>query len=328
MSPLAEVLAHYPPPFRGHAHPHESPGAFSGARLWRLETAAGDCCLRAWPPGGMTQAQLAFLHSLLHRAAALPFVPRLIPTQHGPTWLQHHDTLWEMTTWLPGTADFHASPSIPRLQAACRALAHLHLAWADRTATSAVCPAVERRLAALAEWQRLLQQGWQPNWTDADPITPWARRAWLQVQARHADLPRHLGPWLSRRVPVQPCLCDIWHAHVLFTGDVVTGLIDYGSVKVDHIAVDLTRLLGSLVGADAALREAGLQAYAEVRPLADWERELVVDLDRTGTVIAATNWLRWIYYDGRSYPNRAAVAQRLADLVRRLDLCPSWARRE
>jgi hypothetical protein len=312
---LAEVLEHYPAVLRGRAQPHTEANAFSGARLWRLETGAGPCCVRAWPRDGTTPEQLRFIHRLLQRAAALDFVPRLIATRHGDTWLHLRQRYWEMTTWLPGRADFLACPSTARLEATCTALAQLHLAWAAVEPDVSACPAVLRRLDALERWQCLVQQGWQPAWQEDDPITPWARRAWLQVQARWAEVPRRLAPWRGRLMPVQPCLCDLWHAHVLYRGDAVTGLIDYGSAKIDHIAVDLARLLGSLISGDTTLRQAGLDAYARLRPLADWERALVADLDATGTVIALMNWLRWLYDEDRVFANRAAVAARLAALL-------------
>jgi Ser/Thr protein kinase RdoA (MazF antagonist) len=141
-----------------------------------------------------------------------------------------------------------------------------------------------------------------------------------------SELRRHLPGirprltrWLRDAVPVQPCLCDIWHDHVLYTGDRVTGLVDFGSVKDDHVACDLARLLGSLVGGDARLRAAGIEAYRRVRPLADAEVALIDDLDWTGTIVAAANWLRWLYVQGRHYPDRDAVARRLAVVLRRLE---------
>ena len=120
-------------------------------------------------------------------------------------------------------------------------------------------------------------------------------------------------------LPAQPCLCDVWHDHVLFTGDELTGLIDFGAIKVDNVAVDLARLLGSLVGDDVAQREAGLNAYAEIRPLSELERALVPMLDRTGVVLGLANWLRRLWQHGTEYENRAAVADRLASLVRRIE---------
>src|SRR5262249_26147424 len=154
---------------------------------------------------------------------------------------------------------------------------------------------------------------------ELDPVEPWAERAWRLVQTRIHDLPQRLAGWTPRRWPLQPCLCDIWHDHVLFEGDGVTGLIDYGSVKVDHVAADLARLLGSLVGDDTEMRAAGLGAYRQVRPLTGDEEELAWFLDETGTLLGAVNWLTWLYCEGRRYEDRHAVAGRLAEIVKRLD---------
>jgi homoserine kinase type II len=129
----------------------------------------------------------------------------------------------------------------------------------------------------------------------------------------------HLAPWSDRSFPLQPCLCDIWHDHVLFDGDRVTGVVDYGSIKTDHVAVDLARLLGSLVSDDPVWRSAGLDAYAVTRPLTPEDRALVTVLDETGSLLGAANWLRWLFHEHRQYPDRPAVARRLATLVQRLE---------
>ena len=117
--------------------------------------------------------------------------------------------------------------------------------------------------------------------------------------------------------PLQPCLCDVWNDHVLFGGDCVTGLIDYGAMKIDHPAVDLARLLGSLVQDDAAGWATGLAAYREVRPLSADEEELARALDVTGTVAAAAVWLRWLYHEGKEFEDGAAAGRRLKGLTAR-----------
>ena len=311
--PEYDVLAAYPPPLRGVPLPLADHDGFSGARIWRVPTPAGDGCLRAWPPGTDVRA----IHATMRRAA-LPFVPRVFSTLAGDTWVDHAGRAWDLTTWMPGCADPHPSPV--HIQAACHALAELHLTWADRNQTP--CPAVTRRLATARTWDNLVRRGWRPRWNDADPVTPAARTAWELVQTRIGDVPRRLAPWLTRPVPVQPCLCDVWHAHVLFTADRVTGLIDYGSVKQDHVAVDLARLLGSYEGDSSTIFAAGLEAYSQARPLARWECDLVNDLATTGTIVAAANWLRWLYHDGRTYSNRARVSERLAALVQQIAARP------
>src|SRR5207302_7945298 len=115
-----------------------------------------------------------------------------------------------------------------------------------------------------------------------DQVDTLAQRAWRVLPPLMERVPERLKPWAERRWPLQVCLCDIWHDHVLFSGDAVTGIIDYGSVRHDHPAVDLARLLGSLAGDDAELTAAGLAAYRGMRRLGTEDEELIRALDVTG----------------------------------------------
>jgi homoserine kinase type II len=118
---------------------------------------------------------------------------------------------------------------------------------------------------------------------------------------------------------LQPCLCDVWHAHVLFVRNELSGIVDYGAVKINHVAADLGRLLGSLVGDDPRRRLVGLAAYRERCTLSAEEEELANLLDRTGTVLGTANWLRWLYYEKKHFEDRQAVASRLAAAVNRME---------
>jgi Ser/Thr protein kinase RdoA (MazF antagonist) len=296
---------------------------FSGACLWRVGMAGQALCLRVWPEGGPSPTYLHKVHRLMDRArqAGLAYVPVVMRTPVGESWVEHASRLWDLTTWMPGVADFHALPSHARLAAACTALAQVHSAWLPAGSGEAPCPAVLRRLERLRQWEALIGSGWRPALGAAalDPVEPWAERAWQLLGRLVPRLYDRLVPWKARGLPVQACLCDVWHDHVLFEGEKVTGLIDYGSVKTDHVAVDLARLLGSLVGDDREMRAAGLEAYRRVWRLSDEEEALVSVLDETGTVLGAANWLRWLYHEGRQYQDREAVARRLAALVERMD---------
>jgi homoserine kinase type II len=132
-------------------------------------------------------------------------------------------------------------------------------------------------------------------------------------------VPQRLQRWKATNVRTQPCLCDLWHDHVLFRGDELTGLIDYGAVKVDHVAVDLSRMLGSLVRDDRDGWDEALRAYRRIAPLATEEEELAHALDETGTVVGVANWMRWLYADQRALPDRTAAGRRLEELVSRLE---------
>jgi Ser/Thr protein kinase RdoA (MazF antagonist) len=119
-------------------------------------------------------------------------------------------------------------------------------------------------------------------------------------------------------VPLQPCIRDVWHDHILFTGDRVTGLVDFDAMGSGSVAGDVARLLGSLAGDNASLWSIGLEAYGSLRPLSDVEQTLLTALDRSGVILAALNWVEWLYRERREFPNAAAVANRLDELLPRL----------
>jgi Ser/Thr protein kinase RdoA (MazF antagonist) len=320
-APSPDVLAAYPPVVAtARWTPLGSAGGFSGARVWRGVTADGrELALKAHPPGADPDRLAYTLHHwmVLTRRAGLDFVPRVEPARDGGTTVRADGRTWDVCEWMPGRADFHANPTDDRLSAAAIAVARVHEAWAGvRTVSPLPCPAVERRRRALAAWEQLVATGWQPHPAAGDPVGPPAAIAWARLPALVPRARAALVPWLADPVPVQPCLCDVWHDHILFTADRVTGLIDYAAAKVDHVAVDLARLLGSLIPGEPHRMIAALRAYESVRPLS--HPELVELLDWTGVVIGLTNWLRWLYHDGREYADRAAVGRRVAELVGRL----------
>jgi Ser/Thr protein kinase RdoA (MazF antagonist) len=313
-----EVLAHYPPLLRGPLIFLGNHGGFSGAHLWRLDCPGGSYCLKAWPTDGRSPRELAWIHSLLAKTSVFSWIPRVLPTSDGTTFVSFQDRLWELTTWLPGQASLSIAPIPARLSAACTALAELHRTWQPADRRLDVCPAIRRRWHSLQAWQQLLQSGWQPMWTSRDPYALLAEELWHRLRDSIDEVPRLLTPWLLQPVPLQPCVCDPWSAHVLFTGDAVTGLIDFGSAKEDHVAVDLARLLGSSIGDDRSLWEIGLNSYSRIQALSVEECRLTHILDRTGTILAATHWLRWLYHEMRHYDHPPAVMGRLAVLAERL----------
>jgi homoserine kinase type II len=297
-------------------------GGFSGARLWRVEAPAGPLCVRAWPSGDPTPERLSWIHQLMETAgsAGLAYIPVLGRAESGKTWIEHQGRLWDLCRWMPGRADFRDHPSASRIEAACTALALLHASWSTTAPTTGICPAIQRRLHAHREWVDWSREHDRlPDLRDIAPaIADQTQRAWQILQTRMDDVSRLLAPWLDCQLTLQPCLCDIWHDHVLYQGEAVSGIIDYGGAKIDHVAVDLARLLGSTARNDASLRRAGIDAYRNLRPLALEEVRLVSVLDETGILIGLATWLKWLYRDGRKFENTGAVVARLTELLKRL----------
>ena len=183
-------------------------------------------------------------HIALSRRRGLSYIPAVLPSDSGHTFVASAGRLWDLTTWMPGQADFHAQPSPERLAAACIALAQIHEAWRPVATTTGPCPALRRRLIRGREWSTLVGSGWQPPLEGADPVGPLTRQAYALLREQLGDVLDRLGAWEHQPWNLQVCLCDVWHDHVLFVANEVTGIIDFGSLKVDHVAVDLARLLG------------------------------------------------------------------------------------
>lgn len=302
-------------------------GGFSGARFWRITTSQADLCLRRWPPEHPSSERLAWIHSVLRYAATHGFdrVPLPLPAAGGKSWVQHQGTLWELGRWMPGRADYWSDPRPARLRGALAALAQFHLAVADlESRDSGPSPAISQRAEQLAE----LRQGRIEQLQEAVSIHPElslqepAQRL-LQLFDRLAErVARWLEEALPWRVDLQPCLRDIWHDHVFFQGDVVTGFVDFGALGWECVAADVARLLGSLAGNDAQRWQDGLSCYSALRPLSEVEVRLVPILDRSGTLLGGVNWLDWIYLQHRQFGDLEPVRRRLAGINGRLEgLC-------
>ena len=330
---LDHVLGAYPSIFRPTATTfHGNRGGFSGAGIWRIEAAGQQFCLRAWPSHQSDPRQLDFIHDLMHaaRSTGVGFVPAVVATTAGRSHCSLNGRLWDLTEWMPGCADFRTRPTAARLEAAGTALARVHDSWqsSDR-GRNGPCPAIQRRLAAASEWIELRRVGWRlpDETTDIDPVRPFAQRAWQRIDRLVEAVPERLRAWMNRSWALQPCLCDVWHDHLLFEGDRLTGLIDFGAAKIDHPAVDVARMLGSLVPDDSVSWRAALRAYRVVRPFSDEEVDLALALDETGATIAVATWLRRLYEERRPFEDRTAVARRLGSLVGRLESASGGAAR-
>lgn len=308
--------------------PVENAGGFSGARLWRLSSPRGEYVIRCWPAEHPSHERLAWIHGVLHHAVrhGYPLLSEPLKNIHSGTVLYHAGRLWEAAPWLPGTADYRHAPRRVRLRAALESLALFHLAASGYEADSARQPApgIRERNVRIRQWldgrlgQLATVVGQAALHDPADPIHRLARQILECIPTVTQVILDDLTSSLTIRLSLQPCLRDVWHEHVLFDGDRVTGLIDYGAMRRDTVAADIARLLGSLAGDDASSWQTGLDSYESVRPLSAAERSLVAAYDRSAILLAPLNWLDWLFLEQRTFENRMAVAERLAEWTSRL----------
>jgi Ser/Thr protein kinase RdoA (MazF antagonist) len=334
---IEAVISQYPADCQSHAvECLGNAGGFSGAMLWRVTATRGQLCLRRWPPESPDAARLQWLQAVVAHAAACGFrlLPADVATRSGRGFCTHDGHLWQLSTWMPGKADYLSSPRPEKLKAAGAALAQFHRAVEAFPLPSghavnyqpksrhAPSPGIAERLALVCRLRdgalRDLRNAVRQNSAAMPSLVGRAAELLELISPHLVDLRRDLDEARRTMVPLQPCLRDIGHHHVLFEGERVSGIIDIGSMRLDCVATDLARLLGGLCGNDYEAWTLGLKAYESVRPLIGAEPQLVETFDRSQMMLAGIKWVEWVFVEGRAFSDPAAVLQRMEHILLRL----------
>jgi Ser/Thr protein kinase RdoA (MazF antagonist) len=262
--------------------------------------------LRGWPRGGLSPLRIRELHRFLRFLAGrgVEVIPVPIPAINGETLVHHAGQWWQLEPWMPGTADFHQRPSDARLIVAMQLLARLHQEAACYQPTArgqewfaaralAVSPAVRERIDLLDGWtaERIRQAGDALRGDVVERLGELSRDILDHLQRVRRRLRTDLEDMARIRVPLHPCLRDLWHDHVLFLQDHVTGIVDPSAARTENVAADLSRLLGSMLGPSDSRWETALDAYAAVRPLSHNEQALVRVLHESGVLLSGLTWI-------------------------------------
>lgn len=296
-----------------------APDGFSGATVWRGDDPTGmpRVAIKAWPPD-ISAERLQQIHAWLSLAAKLPFIPGVFAGAFGQTAIAVEGQLWDATRWMPGEP--RTAPTAHEVCAACEAVARLHLCWP--VAEKRPCRGVATRLELLTERRALYAHTTLPP--VAPELDPLLRRAQAAVACVADGAIAALRPWAAWPLAARTVVRDLRGEHILFEHDRVTGVIDFGAMAVDHVAVDLARLLDDYAGADENLFCAGLNAYREAGGPLDAPDEFVRLLARTGRVCSVVGWLVRLIVRREPVLRPRATAERLAHLVRRVEADPHF----
>ncbi len=321
-SQVHEVLQRFAVSGIGRIQSLGGAGGFSGARLWQIETAGGPLCLRRWPSEHPSRERLAWLHAVLRHVGNNGFSQLPVPrqTSTGESFVSATGHFWELTDWLPGTADFHQFPSRERLRAAMVALAEFHRATRSFDAQTASAPGIASRLQQL----RQLDQSRLDKMSSAVAQLDWPEfrqqaTIVLQLFCEHKGSALQLLDDPCRlQVTIQPCIRDIWHDHILFTGHEVTGIVDFGAMRIDHVGCDISRLLGSLVGDDQVSWQYGIEAYESICKLEARDLQLITAFDRSTVLLSGMNWVEWVAVERRQFEQPQRIVDRMQNITGRL----------
>ncbi len=298
----------------------------SRARVIRCRTPGGPVCLRGWPIG-MPRQRLDFIFGAIQvaRRQGIDVVPAYINPTAAGRWIEAGGRFWELTEWMRGAADYPCNPAPERLTAALAEIGSLHRVWKSWQGATEPSPGVARRSRIL---HQLLSVDLLARWVS--PAAALVRRgaaADLQHLAdRTARAVRAMGPrlddalasLLAYPVLTHPVLRDVHADHILWEGNRVSGIVDFGALAVDEPAVDLIRLLAS-----CQPERRGWQA-----PITAYERAsgTVVDLrrlsvlDHASCLLSAAQWAEWLLVDHLQFDAPAErTVGRWRHLVERLE---------
>ena len=220
---------------------------------------------------------------------------------------------------MPGQADFSSKPTDPRLESAMQTVAKWHRAAAACVNSAGPSSTIHERTRLVHSYQAKLPAIEAGLSGEADEL-------FRQVGVRITTHFRRLSDQVLQKleavsrttVLLQPCIRDIWHDHLLFTGDELTGLIDFGAVRTETVACDLSRLLGSLFRSDSIGWGKALAAYEAVSPLTESESVLLQPLDHSGVLLSGMTWLKRRYLERTPIADISRVCDRLEKIAERL----------
>lgn len=308
-----------------------SAGGYSGAMFWQLIGPSQTYCLRRWPnTKTINSDRLLSIHRLLTGIHELggSFVPVPVKSSNDSTIVSCNGVYWHLEPWMPGEANYWRFPSSEKLASAMQSLADFH-----RLAAQAAPGLVSKKASAAIQERRNLLKRYVSG---GRPTNLFERLRFSATNATDIEL-RELAPLIceqflrfsdkiecelqrASRIPAirQPVISDVWHDHVLFADNQVSGLVDFGQMRQDSPAMDIARLLGSLVGDDENGWKYGLENYQNRIDLQDSEKELVRIFDRSTTLLSGINWLQWICIENRDFGDLHPILVRLRKISDRM----------
>ena len=313
---------------------------FSGAQVWRVQTAQGAYALKRTSEIKEAESRFPWIHGVLEHAWREGFHRLPLPQKNRqgrtvtiaaapitPSSSLHHDpSAWVVSPWMPGTPLPEGQATEASIASAAKTLA----AWHHCVSSHPDCvndsplPCMQRRRDHVSGWMDGNLERLQTVLckTPASDKVLLAQEITVLAKSRLPALAHRLSSACGQRGRLLPAIRDIWRPHVLFRGAQVVGMIDFDAMRLDSPVVDIARLLGSFCGVSPALWNHGTEAYGRELFLSQQDLQNIELLDAANRVLSPLNWLRWIYLEERTFANDSHAWRRIKTLAERIDPTP------
>lgn len=307
---------------------------FSGARLWKINPRTPQPLgLKHYAGSALTVAQLDGIHRVLIHAfnEGCDFIAKPLRLKDGFTSVVAVPSgsptagLWDLSNWVPGNA--LSAFGNAQIASAFASIARFHQAAAQVNLAFGPSP-------NLAFRQQQLMKLVRPDSDTLDRASAKLRTGSVNEMLRGnlyaiiellktipqsyiASLQNGLDQFAAEDLPIHPVVRDLRAEHLLFTGDRLTGLVDFDAMQMDSIAYDLARLTSSMQLNEDQL-QCALTTYHAIRPIQPSEATLTQVLASVSKLLSPLAWVEWIILEDRAFPDTTNVNQRLTEVVQDL----------
>ena len=291
---------------------------FSGANLWKIEVGSDLYCLKQWTQG-MPKAKTRDLITTVLPQISSRGLDLACPIEsvEGGLLIRIDGRIWDLSRWINGSPVVDTAVSENQLQSAMEWLASYHNLAGEVCSSQGFSPSLEYRMELTGKLHEntLVKLANYPY----EGIDPELVQLFLGFASKQlGNFSVALKMAASQLYPLLPVVADLWSDHVFFVQDRVSGVIDFGAMKMDTPCLDLARLLGCYqTHLDSAISK-GLEYYQALRPVSAAQRQLIELYDHAYVILAGVQWLIWLGPEKRVFSDMSRVNNRLKRIARRI----------
>jgi len=273
----------------------------SNAVVYKIESYRQVAALKRWPLA-WDRKRLAEIHRFQKFLSRDPesFTPQLLEWSHGDTLLETDQGCWELSDWRPGKPlETIGLVSDAQLIACAQGIARLHEGCRRYGVQVHVAPGLTQRrdglMRLLGEPHRALHRllpivESHRAQASSTMLLELATRA-QRVAASAVDA---WEGWSRTPVQCSWVLRDLWREHLLFRGEALTGILDFGAARIDWPGLDLIRALGTLMLDSDPRWSLALAQYVQRQPSIELDLGIAKWVHRVSVSLSAMQWLEWL----------------------------------
>jgi Ser/Thr protein kinase RdoA (MazF antagonist) len=298
----------------------------STAIVYRVETLSNWYALKRWPIL-MDRDRLNAIHRFQQYLSDgdKACTPRLLKWCHGETLLEAEGVYWEIAEWKSGhPVERLGQSSQTQLLNCVEAIARLHEQSRSYEALVQIAPGLKQRYEGLLHAIEPIEHKrnkFLDSISSHDQYESTKTLKEIYLRAMRV-IPQVIEP--LHRLSETPTVCfwvlrDVWREHLLYRGDQVVGILDFGAARIDWPGLDLARSIGTLLLDSDPRWSIAHSAYLQRRPDCQITLPDLKNVHRASVALSALQWLDWFAEGQFDWTNQSSrYWNRVLELQRQL----------